>query len=100
MISWICIILAVVVFSISKFSNIESLYINHSFPKFLVNSIVWLHNLSPLLLGAAIILIVFAVSLSSVAFSHWKMEKHSFNEVNDIFDTYEYIINKLNHIVL
>lgn len=94
-ISWICIILAVVVFSISKFSNIESLYINHSFPKFLVNSIVWLHNLSPLLLGAAIILIVFAVSLSSVAFSHWKMEKHSFNEVNDIFDTYEYIINKL-----
>ncbi len=93
--SWIWLIIAGILYSLSKipvYTTVEEL---QDFPEKLTKTIVAFNYLSPVLLTLAIIFAVIGISLSCIAFSHWNMQKQSKNDVNDIFDTYAYIIKKL-----
>lgn len=93
--SWLFLIVAVLSFAISKISSLDKIYVPTFANEWLTNIGKIIYDASPIFLGFAIIFAAIGISFSSIAFSHWKMEKKNNNEVNDIFDTYEYIINKL-----
>lgn len=93
--SWFFFILAIIAYAIGKVSSLDNIYV----PTFITGIYKeigkLLYDLSPVFIGVALIFAAIGLSFSSIAFSHWKMEKKSKNEVNDIFDAYEFVINKL-----
>lgn len=93
--SWLFLIISVLSFAISKISSLDKIYVPSFANEWLINVGKIIYDVSPAFLGLAIIFGAIGISFSSIAFSHWKMEKKSSNEVNDVFDAYEYIINKL-----
>lgn len=92
--TWVLIIIAVLLFSISEMVKLDSFFLP-VLPVELIEAYMVLYDFSPVLLALSVIIAVIGISRSSIAFSHWKMLKRDSDEVNDIFDTYEYIINKL-----
>lgn len=96
--AWITFAVSLVLFGLSKISEIEHIYkpaFISELPQWLIDIVKVIFDISPLLLVGAIILATIGISLSSIAFSHWKTEKSSEKEINDIFDTYQYIVNKI-----
>lgn len=95
--AWICFVAALLSFAISKISEIKNFFIPNYvsvLPTWFKDAVKTVYNLSPVFLVIAIIFAVAGISLSSIAFSHWKTERKSDKEINDIFDTYQYIIRK------
>ena len=93
--SWLFLIISVLSFAISRISSLDKIYVPTFANEWLINIGKIVYDASPVFLGLAIIFGAIGISFSSIAFSHWKMVKKSNNEVNDVFDAYEYIINKL-----
>ena len=93
--AWLFFVLAVISYAIGQVSSINNIYVPIFIPQVLKEIGKLIYDISPVFTGIAIILAAIGISFSSIAFSHWKTEKRNTNEVNDIFDAYEYIINRL-----
>lgn len=60
----------------------------------------WAHlvdTLAPLFLVLSIVVLVIGLRKTTVAFSHWRSQGLRKPEVNDVFETYLYVYNKLLH---
>lgn len=92
--AWVCFIIALVSFGVSQLSKITPKNIP-DFPNWIANLFKVIYNLSPMFIGVTIFFSVIGIYNASIAFSHWKTQRNNNNEVNDIFDSYAYIIKKL-----
>ena len=93
--AWLFFVLAVFSYTIGQISSIKNIYVPSFIPDILKEIGKLIYDISPIFTGVAIILATIGISFSSIAFSHWKTEKRNTSEVNDIFDSYEYIIKRL-----
>ena len=92
--AWVCFIIALVSFGVSQLSKITPKNIP-DFPNWMADLFKVIYNLSPMFIGVTIFFSVIGIYNASIAFSHWKTQRNNNNEVNDIFDSYAYIIKKL-----
>lgn len=51
--------------------------------------------LSPFFLFLACAFLILGIKDTYIAFSHWKMQEKRELEINDVFDTYSTIVNKI-----
>ena len=88
-------IIAGILFAFYKMSGISGTGVLSYVPEWVKFTVPFIKALSPWFLVCSVAALLFGMRNLSIAYSHWKMGNSRTIEINDIFDTYRTIIEKI-----
>ena len=92
---WWMFIIAGLMFVIYKISTLANTGIMQYLPEGFGVIASGVKLLSPFFLFLACVFLILGIKDTYIAFSHWKMQEKRELEINDVFDTYSTIVNKI-----
>ncbi len=92
---WWMFIIAGLMFVIYKISTLTNTGIMQFLPEEFGVIVSGVKLLSPFFLFLACVFLILGIKDTYIAFSHWKMQEKRELEINDVFDTYSTIVNKI-----
>lgn len=92
---WWMFIIAGLMFVIYKISTLTNTGIMQYLPERFGVIASGVKLLSPFFLFLACVFLILGIKDTYIAFSHWKMQEKRELEINDVFDTYSTIVNKI-----